>query len=368
MAAKRVRPNDGDQGFDFLSSHNVPDTESTVTESAESGPSTEPAANEPDGGLPEIAEIAKAGAAVEKNSLPPEVPPAVDRKKSDEPDNSDSESRPNDSKSGNVSLTAPMIRPTDQGSSKLLIGVIGYAIALTLLFLGLLLTGHISLFGNPALESLPDLRPLAPNEFRKIPDGTALPEGHVLRLGEARRFGDIVVTPVKLTEEPLKFQGFLSGTINETLSTLPVLKLWLNFENVSDDYAFPPFDSELMSNRTPPHSSDAATRANTFLTIFTPSEQSAATRKLNYLHTMDNNFVIVGQDSAKLVEPGDSLLTFIAASEDDVGIAIDESTQFVWRVQFRKGVNQTSGNGVTTLIDVSFSGSEIESAEVVTPG
>lgn len=368
MASKRVRPTEGDQSFDFLSSDNEPETESTVTESAESGQRTETAANEPDGTFPEITEIAKTGAAVEKNSPAPEVPPAIGQKESDEPAHLETESRPNDSGSGNVPLTAPMNRPTYQAGSTLLIGVIGYAIALTLLFLGLLFTGHISLFGNPALESLPDLRPLAPNEFRKIPDGTALPEGHVLRMGEARRFGDVVVTPVKLTKEPLQFQGFLSGTINEKLSTPPVLKLWLNFENVSDDYAFPPFDAELMSNRTPPHSSDAATRANSFLTIFTPSEQVATTRKLNYLHTMDNNFVIVGQDSAKLVEPGESLLTFIAASEDDDEIAIDESTQFVWRVQFRKGVNRTSGNGVTTLIDVKFSGSDIETADVVTPG
>jgi hypothetical protein len=246
--------------------------------------------------------------------------------------------------------------------SKLSAGLLGYAIALTLLLLGLLLTGRLSLTGNAVLESLPDLRPLAPNEFRKIEDGAELPKGHVLKMGESRRFGDVVVTPVKLTKEPLKFQGFLSGEINEKLTSQPVLKLWLNFESVADDYAYPPFDSGLMSNRTPPYSRDETTLANSFLTIFAPSQDSATTRKLNYLHTMDDNFVIAGQNSAKVLQPGESMTTFIAASENDNDPATDESTQFVWRIQFRKGVNVSSGNGVTTLIDVKFSGADIDKA------
>lgn len=212
------------------------------------------------------------------------------------------------------------------------------------------------------LESLPDLRPLPPNEFRRIEEGAELPKGHVLKLGESRRFGDVVVTPVKLTKEPLKFQGFLSGEINEKLTSQPVLKLWLNFESVADDYAYPPFDSDLMSNRSPPYSKDASTLANSFLTILVPSQDSATTRKLNYLHTLDNNFVIADQNSAKVLEPGESMLTFIAASENDNDVATDDSTQFVWRIQFRKGVNVSSGNGVTTLIDVKFSGADIEKA------
>jgi hypothetical protein len=249
-----------------------------------------------------------------------------------------------------------------KSSSKLSAGLLGYAIALTALLLGLLFTGRLSLTGNAVLESLPDLRPLAPNEFRKIEDGAELPKGHVLKLGESRRFGDVVVTPVKLTKEPLKFQGFLNGEINEKLTSQPVLKLWLNFESVADDYAYPPFDAGLMSNRTPPYSKDETTLANSFLTIFSPSQDAATTRKLNYLHTMDNNFVIADQNSAKVLQPGESMMTFIAASESDSDPAIDESTQCVWRIQFRKGVNVSSGNGVTTLIDVKFSGADIDKA------
>lgn len=251
---------------------------------------------------------------------------------------------------------------SSKGSSKFSAGLLGYAIALTALLFGLLFTGRLSLTGNAVLESLPDLRPLAPNEFRKIEDGAELPKGHVLNLGESRRFGDVVVTPVKLTKEPLKFQGFLNGEINEKLTSRPVLKLWLNFESVADDYAYPPFDAGLMSNRTPPYSNDETTLANSFLTIFAPSQDSASSIKLNYLHTMDNNFVIADQNSAKVLQPGESMMTFIAASESDNDPAIEENTQCVWRIQFRKGVNVSSGNGVTTLIDVKFSGADIDKA------
>ncbi len=257
---------------------------------------------------------------------------------------------------------------TEHVSRKLFTGVAGYAIALTLLFLGLLLTGRISLFGNHALESLPDLRPLAPKEFLKVPDGAKLPDGHVLQLGESRRFGDVVVTPVRLTKEPLWFQGFLSGTVEEKLTTKPLLKLWLTFECVADDYAFPPFDVGLMSNRTPADAKDAAALANSFLTVGISSSDSASTRRLNYLHTMDNNFVIVGQESAKVLRPGELLSTFIAASDEDGDMNVEDSTQFVWRVQFRKGVNVSSGNGVSTLIDVKFSGADVAAAGTAAAG
>lgn len=247
-------------------------------------------------------------------------------------------------------------------SRSLFVAVTGYAIALTLLIAGLMLTGRMSSTGNHALESLPDLRPLAPNEFRKIPDETQLPDGHVMRLGELRRFGDVVVTPVKVTLEPLQFQGFLSGIVEEKLTTKPVLKLWLTFENVADDYAFPPFDVGLMSHRTPADTKDATTVANSFLTISRPSNDAGSTRRLNYLHSMDNNFLIVGQDSAKVLQPGEVLSTFIAGSDEEGDLQSGDTAQFVWRVQFRKGVDVSSGHGVTTLIDVEFSELDLSTA------
>lgn len=368
VAAKRLPPNDGQQDFGFLRA----DENAELADAGVTGPGVETFETL-------IAPIATPESNVGQPSVTNAPQAAVDAPIA---------SPAQDTHQPTSTSSAPDIAETpapstDRVSRRLLIGVAGYAIALTLLFLGLLITGRMSLFGNNALESLPDLRPLAPNEFRKVPDGAELPDDHVLRLGESRRFGDVVVTPVRLSREPLQFQGFLSGAIEEKLTTVPVLKLWLTFENVSDeafdtlvydhdgvklwltfenvsdDYAFPPFDAGLMSNRTPVDSKDAATLANTFLTIGIPSGDSATTRRLNFLHTMDNNFVIVGQESAKVLLPGESLTTFIASSDEEGEFNAEDSTPFVWRVQFRKGVHVSSGNGVTTLIDIEFSGADV---------
>lgn len=349
MAAKRFPQNDSEKDFGFLSADRAADVADTdMTDPGEAG----------------------LRAKTLKTSIAPvAVPASVDFQASaatsaPEIANAPASSPPSESRESAGSVSSPHIATvpdssSDRVSRKLFVGVAGYAIALTLLFFGLLLTGRMSLFENHALESLPDLRPLAPNEFRRIPDGAQLPDGHVMRLRESRRFGDVVVTPVQVTKEPLQFQGFMSGVIEKKLTTKPVLKLWLTFENVADDYAFPPFDAGLMSSRTPADSQDAATIANSFLTIGIPSGDSATTRRLNFLHSMDSNFVIVGQESAKCLLPGESLTTFVAASEEEDGVDAEESTPFVWRVQFRKGVNLSGGDGVTTLIDVRFSGTDI---------
>ena len=236
--------------------------------------------------------------------------------------------------------------------------VVGYAIAVTMLLAFLLITGRLTLSGNAGLESLPDLRPLAPNEFQRVPDETPVPDGHVLHLGESRRFGDVLVTPIKVTREPLTFKGFLSGASEESLTTQPLLKLWLRFENQSGSYGFPPFDVGLMSHRTPPFSTDESTIANSFLTV-SPSAATKGVRILNFFQTVDDTFVITGQESGKVINPNESLETFIVCSDQIESITTTDDSAFTWRIQFRKGVHQSSGNGVTTLVDVSFSGSEI---------
>lgn len=344
VAAKRLPPNDGEQNFAFLSS----DDHAELTDARFDEPRAETAETfmfpvaTPDSDVEQLA----------VNS-PPQV--AIDV-----PVVSAARDTPLPTPTLFVPDIAALPAPsTGYVSGKLFVGVVGYALALTLLLLGMLMTGRMSLFGNHPLESLPDLRPLDPQEFRKVPDGAKLPDGHVLRLGESRRFGDVVVTPVRLTKEPLQFQGFLSGAIEEKLTTVPVMKLWLNFKNVAVNYAFSPCDAGLMSNRSPADSKDAATFANTFLTIGIPSGDFATTRRLNFLHTMDSNFVIVGQESGKILLPGESLTTFVAESDADDDVHPDDKTTFVWRVQFRKGVNLSSGSGVTTLIDIKFSGADV---------
>jgi hypothetical protein len=245
-------------------------------------------------------------------------------------------------------------------------GLLGYAIAVTLLLLFCLLTGRLTFRANHSLESLPDLRPLGPNEFLKVPDGTELPIGHLLKPGESRRFGDLVITPVRITREPLQFEGFLNRTPEQTLTTAPVLQLWVRFENVSDEYSFPPFDSGLMSHRAPPAGTDQSTIANSFLQV-TGGSGAEPIRILNFLQSLDSNFLIIGQNSGKVLAPGELMEACFASSTDIQNLTLDESSKLTWRIQFRKGVHWDSGHGVTTLVDVVFTGSDITSPTAVPP-
>lgn len=254
--------------------------------------------------------------------------------------------------------TSAAVRPP--GTSKALSI---YAVAVTALFVGLIVTGRVSLFGTHPLESLPDLKPLDQNEFQRIPDGTPLPDQHVLELGESRRFGDVVVTPLKLTYEPLEFAHFLSGKTEERMKTEPVVKLWLSFKNVAETYAFAPLDVIHVSHRSPPAGNDEQTLANSFLLAQSAQPDTQSLRFLNFLHAPDSNFVIENQNTGTLIKPGESLTVFIPCSEELTKTQLAAIDRCVWRVQFRKGVHLGSGHGVTTLIDVPFTPAEIQSSE-----
>ena len=349
MATKNERPDDGEQGLEFLNR-----SDNQTVESAESG-------------LSEVAAFRVADdVGLEHPSQTTEHDDhaaAIDR----DSRSSSGEFLPSSAVNqagrarvvGNVPSGANGISRSVTIRSRVSSLVLGYAIAITLFFLFLLFTGRVSLSRVHVLESLPDVRPLAPNEFRRVPDGTPLPPGHALKIGASRQFGDVVVTPLKVTREPLTFQGFLSGEPAEQLTTEQVLKLWLKFENAADDYGFPPFDAGLMSHRSPLDAVDDSAVVNSFLTANRSGELQPEVRVLNFLQSMDSNFVITGQDPSKVIMPGEELVTFIASSETVSELTAPAETEFTWRVQFRKGIHENSGNGVTTLIDVSFSGSEI---------
>jgi len=235
----------------------------------------------------------------------------------------------------------------------------GFTAALLIIVLFLLFTGRIHLSADHVLESLPDVRTLAPGEFQEVKASIAVPPGHVLALGESRRFGDVLVTPVKVTREPLEFQDFLTGKLVPSLTTPPALKLHLRFQNVSRKMAFPPYDAALMSHRFPPFSNDLNTLANSFLAEVTLAAEEFPERLLNYMQTMDNNFVLIGQNAGKVVAPGETLETYVAS--EPVPDDWNPTGRLRWRVQFRKGVHHKSKNGVTTLIDVHFNVTDIGS-------
>lgn len=242
---------------------------------------------------------------------------------------------------------------------RLLHALIGYCLALTLAAAALFFTGRITLHSRHPLESLPDVRPLQDNEFLRVPADADLPEGHVLRLGESRRFGDVVLTPQRVTLEPLTFAGFLSGTVEPSLTSPPVLCLWLEFRNAAADYSWPPLDASLIASRSPPDGRDASTVANSFLMI-PQADAAEPLRVLNYLHLPDSNFRIVGQQSGTVLPPGESLATFIPSQPSLPADLAATDDDFRWRVQIRKGISP-NGYGVTTLVDCLFTAAEIES-------
>jgi hypothetical protein len=236
--------------------------------------------------------------------------------------------------------------------------LVGYTAALTMVLLFLLLTGRIHLSGDHVLESLPDVRPLAPNEFQPVDENMELPAGHTLGLGESRRFGDVRVTPLHVSREPLLFENFLSGSPEPKLTTPPALKLYLRFENLATDIAFPPFDAALMSHRHQPEASELSILANSFVAVPPDAQHEFPRRLLHYPQTMDSNFVLTGQHAGKVVAPGGTLETWVAT--DPLPEDWSHDGPMRWRVQFRKGINRSSRNGVTTLIDVQFNSADIK--------
>ena len=239
--------------------------------------------------------------------------------------------------------------------------VAGYAGALTLLFLLLLITGRISLSGVHQLESLPDIAPLQKNEFQQIPADASLPRDHSLKLGDSRRFGDVIITPLRVTAEPITFAHMTSGKIDSDRRTSPVLKLWFELENACDDVAFPPWDVGLMCSRSPPEGTDESTNANSWLMV-RHTAGAAETRLLNYFHPPQSEYDIVGQYSRQLVQPGQSITTFIASSPDFSSVPTDTIAGYRWRLQLRKGVNRKSENGVTTLVEVEFTPDDVSTS------
>ncbi len=239
--------------------------------------------------------------------------------------------------------------------------VAGYAGALTLVFLLLLFTGKISLSGEHQLESLPDIAPLPKSEFQHIKANASLPRGHTLQLGDSRRFGDVIITPLRVTTEPITFAHMSSRDLGSDRKTQPVLKLWFELKNASDDVAFPPWDIGLMCSRSPGEGTDESTKTNSWLMVRHTAD-SKETRLLNYFHPPQSEYDLVGQQSRQLVQPGQTITTFIASSPDFAQIATDMVAGYRWRLQLRKGVNRQSGNGVTTLVDVEFSPGDVSTS------
>ncbi|WP_010582231.1 hypothetical protein [Schlesneria paludicola] len=236
-----------------------------------------------------------------------------------------------------------------RSSMAMLLLVIGsYASLLTIYVV------YLSLFGRQSqLESLPDLKTVQQLGGRAVVPRPAnlLPPGHDLRLGEARRYGNLIATPLRVTRGPIAFTHFSGDPTQVRAMSAPVLKLWIKFENVSTNQVIAPLDTTLMFFRRIVND-----RVASYNAIFPVAQRKQPATHFPFDRIAeDSEWRIVGQHTNEVLEPHQSFETFIPSEEH-----LDDLTgEIIWRVHFRKGHGPKSGNGVTTLIDVHFQSDQI---------
>lgn len=227
--------------------------------------------------------------------------------------------------------------------------VASYASALSLAFVFLLL--QFLNVRTHQLESLPDVVPEIRNgevALKVAPPESNVPPGHVLAIGESRRFGNLNVTPVRVSQGPLQFEHALNDATAVRSPSEPVLKLWLRFENVSRSQHFAPLDRLLLFKR---HYQEFG-KPDLTNQFVCRADQRRSDGKLHHVFELSatSEFRIAGQKLDTVLGPGEALETFVPSEEQ-----IDDLTgDLVWRVQFRKGYHPRTRHGVTTLIDVPF--------------
>jgi hypothetical protein len=210
------------------------------------------------------------------------------------------------------------------------------------------------------LESLPDVVPKIDPKTERVapvfvPIEAELPRGHTLRLGDSRRFGSLVVTPLRVTRGPLEFAHFNDASRSRPAAG-PVLKLWLRFENVSRDQVFPPLCRQLVFNRHVTQYDRDRELANNF--VCRKSEKARGGEVvLPYDLVIDDVWDLKDQQIDRVLKPDETFETYIPTTEDGIE---QLAGRLVWRVHFRKGYHPETYHGVTTLIEVEFDAGEIQ--------
>jgi hypothetical protein len=178
-----------------------------------------------------------------------------------------------------------------------------------------------------------------------------------LELNESQRFGNIRIKPLKVTRAPLQFQHFQSSQFGGTLPpTRPVMKLWLEIENVSQDQVFPPLDMEMLTKRA--HDEEDYDLVHAHNWVCRKGDLGKRTNRiLMFNHPATSEYDIKGLITRPL-KPGETITTFLPTQEEDLGFL---TGQLVWRFQIRKGFNPQTMNGVTTLVEVKFSADDVQS-------
>lgn len=207
------------------------------------------------------------------------------------------------------------------------------------------------------LESLPDPNPRIENgqvAYPLVPPDADVPPGHTLELGQSRRYGHIEVRPVKVTRGQVHFEHYSGDQRKKKAPEGPVLKLWLEFKNVSTDQTIAPLDPKLLLFRSEDPLAPGTFRSNHF--VCRADQDRRTDRILPFDAPEKPEFNMSGQNLGRELAPGESLQTFIATEPNIDGLTGD----LMWRVFFRKGYHAPTGRGVTTLIDVTFRSDQIQ--------
>lgn len=227
----------------------------------------------------------------------------------------------------------------------LLVALISYASAATV---GLVYLYSLYRSPNPhSLESLPDVPPLEEHEvFRWTPVESPMPPGHTLRLGEARRFGNIVVEPLRVDRGPLTFSHYSGTGEHQRAGSAPVLKLWVRFTNVSQDQRIAPLDARLLFARK---GHGETTQANHLVFRRDVKDRNGPV-VFAYDEPTTSEWDLAGQQLGRVLAPGESVETYLPTTEEGLEGLTGE---LLWRMHFRKGYSP-QGYGVTTLVEVAF--------------
>jgi hypothetical protein len=241
-------------------------------------------------------------------------------------------------------------KPAQADSQRvILIALAGYAALITLLCLFLLIMLAKARKAGQ-LESLPELQPLSRDRVALYPVNLELPASHVLKIGEARRFGNLRVEPIKVTRGPAELVHYSGDRERGSYKTSPVLRLWFKFTNESTDQSFAPIDHDLVFLRN-----DSGVRANNNFLVERSRKPAGGPLALTFDHT-DSSHDFAGQNLGRQLGPGESFEAYYPTSEEEFE---NLRGDLIWRVQLRKGLGP-SGHGVTTLVEVAFTSDEIQ--------
>jgi hypothetical protein len=240
-----------------------------------------------------------------------------------------------------------------------LVALASYASAVTIALLYLLFQRATT---DPSvLESLPDVPPLRQDEVMlRVPVDADMPPGHTLRLGQAQRFGNILVEPLRVVREPVAFVHFSDRDNLTRPDTEPVLKLWVRFTNESRNQSIAPLDAQLLFTRVyRPETGEI--QANQFVCAL-DTKRAAGEPVFVYDHSPTAEFDLVDQQLGRVLQPGETFETYIPTAEEPLDSLTGE---LIWRVHFRKGYSP-KGYGVTTVVEVRFDKSDIHSESSAT--